>query len=130
MLYREIIAVCSQIHTKHTNTLCGQNAELLNVKLAVHIVTAELYKRSVQQLTTAPQYPPQYVSPTPYKAHKLTSLLTGDLPGNLLFHATYSLFLCNLLLGNLLLLLLLLLFSELLSFHCVILHTGPHNTRK
>jgi len=39
MLYREIIAVCSQIHTKHTNTLCGQNLELLNVKLAVHIVT-------------------------------------------------------------------------------------------
>ena len=32
MLYREIIAVCSQIHTKHTNTLCGQNVELLNVK--------------------------------------------------------------------------------------------------
>jgi len=25
MLYREIIAVCSLIHTKHTNTLCGQN---------------------------------------------------------------------------------------------------------
>ena len=39
MLYSEIIAVCSQIHTKHTNTLCGQNVELLNVKLAVHIVT-------------------------------------------------------------------------------------------
>jgi len=34
-LYREIIAVCSQIHTKHINTLCGQNVELLNVKLAV-----------------------------------------------------------------------------------------------
>jgi len=29
MLYREIIAVCSQIHTKHINTLCGQNVELL-----------------------------------------------------------------------------------------------------
>ena len=29
MLYREIIAVCSQIHTKHINTLCGQNAKLL-----------------------------------------------------------------------------------------------------
>ena len=28
MLYREIIAVCSQIHTKHTNKLCGQNVEL------------------------------------------------------------------------------------------------------
>jgi len=25
MLYREIIAVCSQIHTNHINTLCGQN---------------------------------------------------------------------------------------------------------
>ena len=32
MLYREIIAVCSQIHTKHVNTLCGQNVELLNFK--------------------------------------------------------------------------------------------------
>jgi len=31
MLYREIIALCSQMHTKHINTLCGQNAELLNV---------------------------------------------------------------------------------------------------
>jgi hypothetical protein len=37
LLYREIIAVCSQIHTK----LCGQNVELLNVKLVVHIVTTE-----------------------------------------------------------------------------------------
>jgi len=32
MLYREKIAVCSQIHTKHVNTLCGQNVELLSVK--------------------------------------------------------------------------------------------------
>jgi hypothetical protein len=32
MLYSEIIAVCSVIHTKHINTLCGQNVELLNVK--------------------------------------------------------------------------------------------------
>jgi hypothetical protein len=38
MLYREIIAVCSEIHTKHINTKCGQNVELLNVKLAVHTV--------------------------------------------------------------------------------------------
>jgi len=28
MLYREIIAVCSEIHTKHINTVCGQNVEL------------------------------------------------------------------------------------------------------
>jgi len=40
MLYSEIIAVFSQIHTKHINTLCGQNVEL--VKLAVHIVTTGL----------------------------------------------------------------------------------------
>jgi len=43
MLDREIIAVCSQIHTKHINTLREQNVELLNVKLAVHIVTAGLW---------------------------------------------------------------------------------------
>ena len=42
MLYREIIAVCSQIHTKNINTLCGQNVELVNVKLEVHIVTTGL----------------------------------------------------------------------------------------
>jgi len=30
MLYREIIAVCSEIHTKHINTLCGQNVEIFD----------------------------------------------------------------------------------------------------
>ena len=44
MLYREIIAFCSQIHTKHKNTVCGQNVELLNVKLAVHKVKAGIFK--------------------------------------------------------------------------------------
>jgi hypothetical protein len=47
MLYREITAVCSQIHRKHINTLCGQNVEFVTVKLggkysdhcAVHTVT-------------------------------------------------------------------------------------------
>jgi len=42
MLYRERIAVCSEIHTKHINKLCGQNVEMLNVKLSVHIVTTGL----------------------------------------------------------------------------------------
>jgi len=32
MLYREIMAVCSEIHTKHLNTLCGQNVDIANVK--------------------------------------------------------------------------------------------------
>jgi len=28
MLFSEIIAVCSEVHTKHINTLCGQNVAL------------------------------------------------------------------------------------------------------
>jgi len=32
MLYREIVAVFSELHTERINTLCGQNVELLNVK--------------------------------------------------------------------------------------------------
>jgi len=35
MLYREIIAVCSEIHTEHINTLCGQNVEFVDVKCIV-----------------------------------------------------------------------------------------------
>ena len=51
MLYREIMAVCSEIHTKHINTLCGQNVELLNVKLAVHILTTGLLRVKTCSLT-------------------------------------------------------------------------------
>jgi hypothetical protein len=43
MLYGEIIAVFSEIHTKHITNLCEQNVEVLNVKVVVHIVTTELY---------------------------------------------------------------------------------------
>jgi hypothetical protein len=39
MLYREIIAVCSESHAKHINALGGQNVEFVNVKLVVQIVT-------------------------------------------------------------------------------------------
>ena len=42
ILYRELMAVCSEFHTKHINTVCGQNVELLNVKLVVHNVTTGL----------------------------------------------------------------------------------------
>jgi hypothetical protein len=42
MLYREIIAFCSEIHTEHINTLCGQNVEFVKVKPVVHIVTNKL----------------------------------------------------------------------------------------
>jgi hypothetical protein len=33
MLYREIIAVCSEINTKHT-IQCGQKEKFLNIKFA------------------------------------------------------------------------------------------------
>jgi len=37
-------AVCSEIHTEYINTLCGQNLELMNVKLVVHIVTNGIWR--------------------------------------------------------------------------------------
>ena len=47
MLYREINAVCSHIHPDNINTLCEQNVELLNVKLAVHRVTTGLQRVNI-----------------------------------------------------------------------------------
>jgi hypothetical protein len=32
MLYRDVIAVCSENHKKQINALCGQNVEFLDVK--------------------------------------------------------------------------------------------------
>ena len=48
MLYREIIAVCSEIHTKHMNTVCGQN-------VALHIKTQSVprSKHSVSVIKTS-----------------------------------------------------------------------------
>jgi hypothetical protein len=42
MLYKEIIAFSSEIRTKYKYTLCGQNVEIVNEKLVVHIVTTGL----------------------------------------------------------------------------------------
>jgi hypothetical protein len=42
MLYREIIAVCSEIHAKHISTLCGQNIQCFEWKILVHHVTSWL----------------------------------------------------------------------------------------
>jgi len=39
MLYRETIAVCSQIRTKHINTVCGQSVKNFTLKIVVYIVT-------------------------------------------------------------------------------------------
>jgi len=53
-LYREIIGVCSQIHTKHINTLCGQNVEFVNVKLVVHTLTTGILR--VKEDRNSPLY--------------------------------------------------------------------------
>jgi len=53
MLYREIIAVCSEIHTKHINTPCGQNVQFV-LAPAVHIVTAGLQR--VQKMNVPLRY--------------------------------------------------------------------------
>jgi hypothetical protein len=38
----EIIAVCSEIHTKHINRLCGQNFEMFVKIDGIYIVTTGL----------------------------------------------------------------------------------------
>ena len=55
-MYSEIIAVCSQIHTKHTNTLCGQNVVFLSVKLAVRAVSTEPSKVNSVKDKSVPVY--------------------------------------------------------------------------
>jgi hypothetical protein len=55
MLYRERIAVCSEIHTKHINTLCGQNVEILGVNRVVHKVTT-----GIQSVNIALEFRKQY----------------------------------------------------------------------
>jgi hypothetical protein len=47
ILCKEIITIYIAIHTKHINTLCGKNAEFVNVKLVVHIVTTGIYRVNV-----------------------------------------------------------------------------------
>ena len=43
MLYKEIIAVCSQIHTKHINTLCGmQNIQYTQHQHSIHTVPDDI----------------------------------------------------------------------------------------
>jgi hypothetical protein len=51
MLYREIIAVCSQIHTKHINTVWAESRIAECLFLALNKVTTGLY-RAKHQLQT------------------------------------------------------------------------------
>jgi hypothetical protein len=61
MLYTEIIAVCSQIHTKHINTLCGLNVEFVNAKPggtnSNHCVHMVIYHRLTAFPTTQAKSP-------------------------------------------------------------------------
>ena len=72
MLYREIIAVCSQIHTKHINsTLCGQNTQFLKVR-KVSARFQRTFKRD-----TSPPYPVPTPTPTP---RRMSSYHNLELP--------------------------------------------------
>ena len=67
MLYSEIIAVCSQIHTKHINTLCGQNVECRTYR-AVNTLRLS-YKN---QPLKAVQWNNRCLFSDPHKTHKYT----------------------------------------------------------
>jgi len=67
MLYSEIIALCSQIHTKHINTLCGQNVECRKYR-AVNTLRLS-YKN---QPVNAVQRNNRCLFSDPQKTHKYT----------------------------------------------------------
>ena len=75
MLFREIIAVCSEIHKKQINTVCGQNVEFLNVKLVVHIVTTGLQRLNIRyknQSVNVLQGNNRCLFSDPHKTHKFS----------------------------------------------------------
>ena len=52
MLYREIIDVCSEIHTKHINTLCGEKVEFLcMLSLVLHLYMLKMRTPFFQNIT-------------------------------------------------------------------------------
>jgi len=67
MLYSEIIAVCSQIHTKHINTLCGQNVECRTYR---PVNTLRLSYKN--QPVDAVQWNNRCLFWDPHKTHKYT----------------------------------------------------------
>ena len=67
MLHSEIIAVCSQIHTKHINTLCGPNVECRTYR-AVNTLCLS-YKN---QPANAVQRNNRCLFSDPHKTHKHT----------------------------------------------------------
>ena len=89
MLYREISAVCSEIHTKHIKTLCGRNVELFSVKMVVHRITNGLYRvTSDPSLQVSPPKPCLDLSP-PHMCH-IPHLTIIDLINGTIFCDEYS----------------------------------------
>jgi hypothetical protein len=71
MLYSEIIAVCSQIHTKHINTLCVQNVEFVNV-FSSYRAENTLRFGYKNQSVNAVQWNNRCLYWDPHKTHKYT----------------------------------------------------------
>ena len=53
MLYREIVAVCSQIHTKHKYIVWAERRIFLVLNLVVHIVTTASYEPGTETAVMA-----------------------------------------------------------------------------
>ena len=72
MLYREIMAVCSEIHIKHINTLCEQNVEFANVKpggtYSDHWALKDWRNHKCVLLTEDPIKKHNVSRPSPYRA--------------------------------------------------------------
>jgi hypothetical protein len=68
MLYSEIIAVCTQIHTKHINTLCGQNVECRTYR-AVNTLRLSYKNQPVNSV----QWNNHCLFSDPHKTHKYTA---------------------------------------------------------
>jgi hypothetical protein len=47
MVYREKIAICSEIHTQNKTTVCGQNVGFASVKVVGYNVTTQLERVKV-----------------------------------------------------------------------------------
>ena len=81
MLYREIIAVCSEIRIKHINTLCGQNVEFVNVKTSRYMEGVPVFKGLNFKTKIKRNYIYIYVCvcvcvcPSPYRAVNTCHLL-------------------------------------------------------
>ena len=46
-MYREIIAVCSEIHTKHINKVCGQNVGFVSFNVVRYKTNTQLDRAKV-----------------------------------------------------------------------------------